>query len=174
LYLNREYIKSDNRILLSATTLANSNDGTKAYVYKDALFEETFTDGENKVTVSIYSYVTVNRSKVDNYFGIILKDLVINQDDLLTGDYNETIILTDLVFNQNVTYNGETKKVFTEMYITGYEDSLKIMTIPYDKLQAENAIELEKITIHYVLKNGSTPTFVELYNSDLNPSLTGD
>jgi len=145
---------ADNTKLLAATAIANSHDGTDAYVLKTPLYETTMSIPTASLDLSFYALSEVKGDTSVDCLAILVTDLSIEDDESALNDDDYHDLTATLEFSASVTFGDTSARTFEETFITLFEDSSKLILVQYSKLTADEPIAFSEISIGYALESG--------------------
>ncbi|MDR2867044.1 MAG: hypothetical protein LBV55_00065 [Acholeplasmatales bacterium] len=178
----KEECINDNKYLITAYTVGNSQGGTQAYILSDPIYEKTFnlkdpsdeTKNRYNVKVQAYSYTIFDKKNSYNYFAIIFKDIEINVDGVLRDADGLLQMTAQFEFDQSILIDNTWILTHTTAIAPIYDPSTGILMINSESLKAQDGSpsNIKKMEIYYKTETGEVP-FLKLKQEETGVVLDG-
>lgn len=166
---------SDNYELIQNLTITKNNKYPKAYIYKDPLFNESYTlkDDDGEVVYSFdlyfYKYIESAKRKNNNGLAIILKNLNIFDDSKTLLESQQPLIDID------ISYDDEVKTTKENHFASIYPRDTFVLLINYDLLIVNDSyVNIKDITFKYETKGSVFKDLITLKNEDISDATIKD
>lgn len=166
---------SDNYELIQNLTITKNNKYPKAYIYKDPLFNESYTlkDDDGEVVYSfdlyLYKYIESAKRKNNNGLAIILKNLNIFDDSKTLLESQQPLIDID------ISYDDEVKTTKENHFASIYPRDTFVLLINYDLLIVNDSyVNIKDITFKYETKGSVFKDLITLKNEDISDATIKD
>lgn len=161
--------------LLLASVMASHHDGSDAYTLSMPLFEETFTNTDHNIRVSIYPIAVFNDKTSSNMLAILAKDIQIENDQAELDENDFHVMSIDIVFDRPIAFSDQTQNEFTEEFPYIFEDRTRLFLIDLNKIMTiTGQAVFTSIDISYKTTGDSQQILVGLTNGLLSDVIVRD
>jgi len=158
LYDQKTELVADQRKLLVATSIANTHDGTDAYVKKDPLYGAHYETTGSSLDLSFYALAQVKGSSSTDCLAILVSNFTVTDEASALNSDDYHILDATIEFTSTVTFQSRSSDAFTESFVTLFDDTSKLILIQYSRLTSSVPIEFAAITLSYPLTGGLSQT----------------